>query len=96
MGTQSRNITFGIALGEGRSPAAILAERKVVTEGVPTAKSLTELGRRLGVRMPVALAVNRVVNEGGSVDEALAALLGQPTGAELGDLMDSKAKLTPP
>jgi glycerol-3-phosphate dehydrogenase (NAD(P)+) len=89
MGTQSRNITFGIALGEGRSPAAILAERKVVTEGVPTAKSLTELGRRLGVRMPVASAVNRVVNEGGSVDEALAALLGQPTGAELGDLMDS-------
>jgi glycerol-3-phosphate dehydrogenase (NAD(P)+) len=87
MGTQSRNTTFGIALGQGRSPAEILAERTVVTEGVPTAKSLTELGRRLGIRMPVASAVNHLVNEGGSIDHALAELLTHPTGAELADLI---------
>lgn len=87
MGTQSRNTTFGIALGEGRSAASILAERKVVTEGVQTAASITELGKRLGVPVPIASAVNRIVNEGASIDETFAELLAQPTGAELANLV---------
>lgn len=87
MGTQSRNTTFGIALGKGRSAAEVLAERNVVTEGVHTAASITELGRRLGVRLPIASAVNRIVNEGAPIDETFAELLAQPTGPELGDLI---------
>ena len=87
MGTQSRNTTFGIALGEGRFPADILAERKVVTEGVHTAASISELGRRLGVMVPIAMAVSRIVNEGASIDQTFAELLAQPTGPELGDLI---------
>jgi glycerol-3-phosphate dehydrogenase (NAD(P)+) len=87
MGTQSRNTTFGIALGEGRSPADILAERKVVTEGVHTAASISELGCRLGIAVPIALAVNQIVNEGASIDETFAELLAQPTGPELARLM---------
>lgn len=86
MGTQSRNTTFGIALGEGKSPAAILAERKVVTEGVQTAASISELGRRLGVPVPIASAVNRIVNEGAAIEATFAELLAEPTGAELADL----------
>jgi glycerol-3-phosphate dehydrogenase (NAD(P)+) len=87
MGTQSRNTTFGIALGEGRSPASVLAERKVVTEGVQTAASISELGARLGVRVPIASAVNRIVNEGAAIDTAFAELLAQPAGAELTGLV---------
>ena len=87
MGTQSRNTTFGIALGEGRSPASILAERKVVTEGVQTAASITELGKRLGVPVPIASAVNRIVNEGASIDETFTEFLAQPAGSELPDLL---------
>lgn len=87
MGTQSRNTTFGIALGKGRSAADVLAERKVVTEGVHTAASLTELGRRLGVSVPIASAVNRIVNEGASIDQTLAELLAHPAGIELADLI---------
>ena len=83
MGTQSRNTTFGIALGEGRSVADILAERKVVTEGVQTAASITELGRRLGLQLPIASAVNRIVNEGGSIDAAISELWAHPIGREL-------------
>lgn len=86
MGTQSRNTTFGIALGEGRLPADILAERKVVTEGVHTAASIDELGRHLGVVVPIATAVNRIVNEGASIDATFAELLAQPTGPELARL----------
>jgi glycerol-3-phosphate dehydrogenase (NAD(P)+) len=87
MGTQSRNTTFGIALGEGRSPADILAERKVVTEGVHTAASITELGRRLGIAVPTAAAVNRVVNEGGSIDAMIPDLLTHSAGIELAGLL---------
>ena len=87
MGTQSRNTTFGIALGEGRSPADILAERKVVTEGVHSAASISELGRRLGVEVPIA--------DGGEPDRERRCVdrtrrspdsLAQPTGSELADL----------
>jgi glycerol-3-phosphate dehydrogenase (NAD(P)+) len=87
MGTQSRNTTFGIALGEGRTPADILAERKVVTEGVHTAVSISELGRRLRLPTPIASAVNQIVNEDASIDETFANLLAQPTGRELADLV---------
>ncbi len=86
MGTQSRNTTFGIALGEGRSPAEVLAERKVVTEGVRTAASITELGGRLGVPVPIAAAVDRIVNHGSSIDQAIADLLARPTGPEFSHL----------
>jgi glycerol-3-phosphate dehydrogenase (NAD(P)+) len=87
MGTQSRNTTFGIALGQGRSPAEILAERKVVTEGVHTAASLSELGRRLGVPVPIAAAVNRIVNEGAAIEPTFAELLAHPGGSELAGLV---------
>lgn len=86
MGTQSRNTTFGIALGEGRSPAEILAERKVVTEGVKTAESITELGRRLGISVPIAAAVNRIVKAEASIDETFSELFMCPAGVELADM----------
>jgi glycerol-3-phosphate dehydrogenase (NAD(P)+) len=86
MGTQSRNTTFGIALGEGRSAADILAERKVVTEGVATAASITALGRRLGVPVPIASAVNRIVNEGRPIEPTFTDLFAQPVGNEFSEL----------
>lgn len=86
MGTQSRNTTFGIALGQGRSPAQILAERRVVTEGVQTAASISALGRRLGVPVPLASAVNRIVNEGAGIDATIEELLALPAGPELAGL----------
>ncbi len=87
MGTQSRNTTFGIALGEGRSAADILAERKVVTEGAKTSASITELGGRLGLFLPIMSAVNEIVNEGASIDEAFSELLRRPIGVELGKMI---------
>ncbi|KAB2912619.1 MAG: NAD(P)-dependent glycerol-3-phosphate dehydrogenase [Hyphomicrobiaceae bacterium] len=87
MGTQSRNTTFGIAIGEGRSPKDVLAERKVVTEGVHSAQSISELGSRLGVKVPIAQSVHQIVNEGAAVDATFARLLAQPAGPELADLV---------
>jgi glycerol-3-phosphate dehydrogenase (NAD(P)+) len=86
MGTQSRNTTFGIALGEGRSPAEVLAERKVVTEGVHTAASISELGRRLGLAVPIVSAINRIVNQAAPIEATFADLLSHHTGTELAEL----------
>jgi glycerol-3-phosphate dehydrogenase (NAD(P)+) len=87
LGTQSRNTTFGIALGEGRTSAEILAERKVVTEGVHTAASIAALGARLGIPVPIAAAVNAIVNEGAPIDATMAGIFAPPPGAELQRLM---------
>jgi glycerol-3-phosphate dehydrogenase (NAD(P)+) len=95
MGTQSRNTTFGIALGEGHSAAEILASRKVVTEGVHTARSMSELGTRLGLRLTIVAAVNHLVNESGSIDETIDGLLSHPPGAELAGLLERQPNSPP-
>lgn len=76
--TQSRNMSFGKALGQGRSAEAILAERNSVTEGVATAPALTELAAREGVAMPICYAVHEILAGQKNVDEAMTALLNRP------------------
>ncbi|MCH2457878.1 NAD(P)H-dependent glycerol-3-phosphate dehydrogenase [Henriciella marina] len=75
---QSRNMSFGMALGQGRSAQDILAERNSVTEGVATAPALTELAAREGVAMPICQAVHEILAGQKNVDEAMTALLNRP------------------
>lgn len=82
-GSESRNTSLGIALGEGRKLADILGERKAVTEGVASAESVAELGRRLGIDLAIPAAVDRVLHRGADIDQAMAELLAHPTGPEL-------------
>ena len=81
--SESRNTSLGIALGEGRKLADILAERRAVTEGVASAESVAELGRRLGIDLAIPAAVDRVLHRGADIDAAMAELLAHPTGPEL-------------
>ncbi|MTI11226.1 NAD(P)H-dependent glycerol-3-phosphate dehydrogenase [Curvivirga aplysinae] len=75
---QSRNMSFGIELGKGRSVETILAERRAVTEGVWSATSVTDLARRLDVDMPICEAVNRIVTDGADIGETIRQLLNRP------------------
>jgi glycerol-3-phosphate dehydrogenase (NAD(P)+) len=77
-GMLSRNMTLGLALGEGRSLQEILDERRAVTEGVATAASVVELAARHKVDMPISQAVNRIVNEGADVGATIAEVLARP------------------
>ena len=79
---QSRNFSLGVALGQGKTLKAILAERRSVTEGVYTASSVTKLAGRLGVDMPICLAVDAVLNHGAEIDATIQGLLARPTGEE--------------
>ncbi|MBI3041862.1 MAG: NAD(P)-dependent glycerol-3-phosphate dehydrogenase [Betaproteobacteria bacterium] len=74
----SRNTSLGIALGEGRKLQDILRERVTVQEGVHSAESVAELARRHDVDMPIVRAVDRVLNHGADLDEAIAQLLTHP------------------
>lgn len=79
---QSRNMSFGKALGEGRSAADILAERRAVTEGAATAPALLTLAKRHNVEMPICAAVAKILSGEASVPAAIDALLNRPFKAE--------------
>ncbi|WP_340118530.1 NAD(P)H-dependent glycerol-3-phosphate dehydrogenase [Pelagibius sp. 7325] len=79
---QSRNMSFGLALGCGKSRDEILAGKAQVVEGVVNSGSVTGLARQLGLEMPICEAVHAVVEQGMDVGDALAALLGRPLKAE--------------
>ena len=78
----SRNMSLGVALGEGRALAEILAERRAVTEGVTSAAAIAALGARLGVELPIVAAVDRLLHQGGDIDREIAGLLARPFKAE--------------
>jgi glycerol-3-phosphate dehydrogenase (NAD(P)+) len=78
----SRNTSLGAALGEGRALKDILAERRSVAEGVESAPAVMALAAKHGVEMPICAAVDAIVADRISIDEAIAALLSRPFRAE--------------
>ena len=81
-GALSRNRTLGVELGQGRSLAEILSERRTVAEGVTTAKSAVELGRRAGVELPIAAEVSRILFEDKPPKQAIRDLMERELKAE--------------
>ena len=75
---QSRNMSFGKALGEGRTAEEILAERNAVTEGVATAPAILALAAQHQVDMPICQAVADILSGEASLDTAMDALLARP------------------
>jgi glycerol-3-phosphate dehydrogenase (NAD(P)+) len=61
---QSRNRHVGAELGRGRSLDEIVGEMNMVAEGVKTTTAVLELAARLGIEMPLASFVGRVMYEG--------------------------------
>ena len=80
---QSRNYSFGFALGQGRSVAQALAASRGVVEGASTVKVAQALSRQHGVDMPIVDAVHAIVDEGSSPEEEIARLLSRPLGPEI-------------
>ena len=79
---QSRNMSLGAQLGQGRPLADILAERTSVAEGVYTARAVVDLAGRLGVDMPICAAVDAILNRGADLETVIDALLARPFKAE--------------
>jgi glycerol-3-phosphate dehydrogenase (NAD(P)+) len=80
--TKSRNMSFGYQLGEGVSLDDLLAQGKTV-EGVPSAKSVHMLAKKLGVSMPICEAIYQIVHEKADIDNTIRLLLQRPLTDEL-------------
>lgn len=76
--TQSRNMSLGLALGQGRSLGEVLKPRFSVTEGLYTAGAVVEMAAARGIDMPIAQAIHAVISGLATVDEAIEALLARP------------------
>jgi glycerol-3-phosphate dehydrogenase (NAD(P)+) len=77
---QSRNFSFGVALGEGRGIAEATGGK--LTEGMFTAAVLLDLARAKDIDMPITQAVAAILAGDLSVDAAIEALLARPFRAE--------------
>ena len=77
---QSRNFSFGVALGKGENPRT--AAHGKLAEGVFTAPVLLEMARERNVEMPISTAIAAVLAEKTNVDEAIESLLTRPLRAE--------------
>ena len=73
---QSRNFSFGVALGKNEKPGEKLAE------GAFTAPVLLEMARGKKIDMPISAAVAAVLAGTMSVDEGIGSLLARPIKSE--------------
>jgi glycerol-3-phosphate dehydrogenase (NAD(P)+) len=73
---QSRNYSYGVALGKGEKPGGKLAE------GAFTAPVLLEMARAKNVDMPISSAVAAVLAGTVTVDAAIESLLARPLKSE--------------
>lgn len=63
-GDLSRNRQVGMRLAAGETMAEIAAAMRMVAEGVKTTEAVCLLGGSLGVELPIAQAVRRIVTDG--------------------------------
>ncbi len=76
--TQSRNMSLGKAIGEGRSFKDIMAERNSVAEGAHTVDIVHKIACEKGLEMPITAAVYKILKEGQDVRAVTTQLLARP------------------
>jgi len=80
---QSRNYSFGLAIGEGSSVADALAASRGVVEGAYTAKVAHDLAVLNEVDMPIVATVSAIVDQGADPTQEIARLLARPVREEI-------------
>ena len=78
----SRNYSLGKGIGEGRSAAELLADRRTIAEGAFTAPVLARLAQAQGIEMPIVQAVDALIAGRATVDQVLGELLSRPPKVE--------------
>lgn len=85
-GNLSRNHTVGLKIGQGMKLKDVLAEMRMVAEGVKTARSVYNLSIRLGVEMPIAHAVYHILHEDLAPRDAAYQLMTRDLKSELDEV----------
>ena len=79
---QSRNMSLGLALGQGQTVEQALAGKRSVAEGYESAPAVRELATKMGVDMPISLAVAALLNGETTVEAVIDDLLSRPLKVE--------------
>ncbi|MDO1559407.1 NAD(P)H-dependent glycerol-3-phosphate dehydrogenase [Brevundimonas sp. 2R-24] len=79
---QSRNMSVGLALGQGQSLEQALSGKRSVAEGVESAPAVRDLARRLGVETPICEGVAAILSGEAGVDTVIEGLLNRPLKSE--------------
>ena len=82
-GELSRNRNVGFKIGQGMKLREILAEMKMVAEGVNTAKSAHQLAQKYHVKMPIVEQIYAVLFQDKDPREAVTDLMDQAAGDEM-------------
>jgi glycerol-3-phosphate dehydrogenase (NAD(P)+) len=80
---QSRNYSFGLAIGQGSSVSAALAASRGVVEGAHTARVAQDLALRHEVDMPIVAAVSAIIDHGAEPAQEIVRLLARPVREEI-------------
>ena len=80
---QSRNYSFGLAVGQGVKVADALSQSRGVVEGAATARIAHELAQRHDVDMPIIATVTAIIDRGFDPAHEIAKLLARPVRAEI-------------
>ncbi len=83
-GDLSRNRRVGLELGRGRRIEEILADMRMVAEGVKNTQSVQRLAEAHGVEMPITACVYRILYEDYDPRAAVAELMARPLKEEEG------------
>lgn len=83
MSVQSRNRHVGQEIGGGKSLDEVIAEMKMVAEGVKTSRAVVDLAAENGVEMPIARQVVAILYEGQTPAEGLLSLMSRDPKQEL-------------
>ena len=81
--TQSRNLSLGIALGEGKTIEDLMTNRLTVAEGYYTSSVLAKISQDKNIDMPIVMAVNDILHEGKNIDQVIGDLLNRPFVSEI-------------
>ena len=81
-GALSRNRSLGVALAKGQRLEEYTAAHRTVAEGVNTARSAVQLGRRYDVELPIMEQVAAILFDGKAPKQAVADLMERALKAE--------------
>jgi len=81
-GDLSRNRQVGLRLGRGESLEAILADMKMVAEGVKNSKTICALAQKAGVELPIAEQMRQLLHDGKSARQVVVDLMSRQSKPE--------------
>lgn len=80
--SQSRNMALGQALGRGQTMQQFMQDKSSIAEGALTASVIAAIAEDKSINMPICQAVNAILSDKLTVEDAIGSLLARPLRAE--------------